>query len=91
MSVFFLKKEGRDIQPRPIGVEVALVLLRLWLISWRFGSIGCTTTLALAGVLPLATVVTGLAAALTFAVSFGPYKHAFQFCPSCRRHSCSLL
>ena len=33
----------------------------------RFGSIGCTAALALAGVLAFAPVVTSLAAALTFA------------------------
>jgi hypothetical protein len=66
MSVAFLKgKRVGTFNPDPLGLRSALVLLRLWLIGWRFGSIGCTASLTLAGVLALATIVTGLTSALT--------------------------
>src|SRR6266478_533083 len=60
------EKRVGTFNPDPLGLRSSLVLLRLGF-SWRFGSIGCTPALALAGVLAFAAVVTGLTATLAFA------------------------
>jgi hypothetical protein len=67
VSIFPGENRVGTFNPDPLGLRFGLILLRLGLISWRFGSIGCTATLALAGVLAFAPVVTRFAPALTFA------------------------